>query len=564
MDKNHPTINPGWLLPLRLTTYIVVSGIIIFGLGYPAFLNRFFLVYSFLTLTLPLLYVFKKWFEAETLKKFLPFLQTLSEIIIIGCIIYTTGSINSAFSGIFILTIISAALVNKLAGTLSIASLISIYYSFIIWLGLGFADRPGASLKALDVIFASQDVAFYSIFLHILTFFMVAFISGFLVEKLKARDRQLADTSLALRQAKLETDDILRHLNSGLLTIDRAGYIVYFNRAGEEILGYNESEIKGKDFRVVFAGRMPQLIEQLQDSLFSQKQTQRSEIEIINKNAEPVPIGLSTSLLIDEDDDMRGVIAIFQDLRETKKLEEKIRAADTMAAVGELSAAIAHEIRNPLAAISGSVEVLNSELKLAAENRRLMELIVRESSRLNNILSDFLTYARSHRSSYNKVELCRLISDVIEVIRHHPAYRPGISLRLLARESCIYVFGDENQLKQILMNLIVNSCHAINEDSGDITVSLETDGDGRVIMKAIDSGSGIDEKELPRIFNPFYSTKKDGTGLGLAIVQRLSSIMDIDLSVVSQKDVGTSFVLRFNQVPRENADLPDPAVSSAV
>jgi two-component system sensor histidine kinase PilS (NtrC family) len=409
---------------------------------------------------------------------------------------------------------------------------------------------PGSSSRALEAIFSSSDAAFYNIFLHILTFFLVAFVSGFLVERLKSKDKELADASQALRLAKLETDDILRHINSGLLTIDRDGKIIFFNRAAKEIMGFDEAEARGRDFREVFYDRMPQLADNLSEVLRTRQQNPRDEIEIINREGHKIPLGISTSLLIDGSKKIRGLIAIFQDLTETKQWEEKIRAADKMAAVGELSAAIAHEIRNPLAAISGSVEVLSEELSVADENQRLMELIVRESSRLNNILSDFLLFARSKRVAFTKVELCHLVSDVVEVIRHHPSNRPGISLNVFSDESVAYVFGDEDQIKQVLINLIVNACQAIDIESGDITIKIEIDNDNNTVMlKVIDNGPGIDKEIMPKILTPFFSTKKDGTGLGLAIVHRLAANLDIELSIQTESGMGTTFVLIFHRVP---------------
>jgi len=551
MKQETSVVSPSWLLSVRLTTYIIISGIVIFGLHYPRFLSGFFLAYSLLTLTLPALLVLRKWFRVPILHKLLPVLQTVSEIFVVIGIVYTTGNVNSAFSGLFILTIISAALVSNLAGTLGVASLVSLAYAFIIWIGLGVNNIPGSSIRALETIFSSQDAAFYSIFLHILTYFLVAFISGFLVERLKARDRQLADTSQALRQAKLETDDILRHLNSGLLTVDQSGRIVYFNRAGEEILGIRESDIRGRDYRDVFESKMPRLAVNLEQALMSRKQTQRDEIEIISRTGEVMPVGLSTSLLLDERDGIRGVIAIFQDLTETKKMEEKMRAADKLAAVGELSAAIAHEIRNPLAAISGSVEVLRGELDVIDDNRRLMELIVTETIRLNKILSDFLLYARSNRAAYNRVELCRLISDVIEVVRHHGAFRDNIDIHFSASDACLYVFGDEDQIKQILINLMVNACEAFEDRPGTVDIEAGMKAGGRIRLRLADNGPGFDKDILPRVFNPFFSTKKDGTGLGLAIVQRLASNMKIDLTLKALAPMGTAFILDFNQVPAD-------------
>jgi len=549
MDSRTISIKAGWLLSLRLITYVLLSGIVIYWLRYPRFLSFPFFAYSLLTLMLPLMFVFKKWCNIKFLLKAIPIVQIISEIIVEVGIIYVTGDVSSTFSALFILTIISAAFVTNLAGTLGIASLVSLSYAVVVWFSLGIGGEQGISTKALEAIFSSEDAAFYNIFFHILTFYLIAFISGFLVERLKRKDRELADTSMALKQAKLETDDILKHLNSGLFTVDRDGKIIYFNRAAEEILGYRESEAKGRDLRDLFSGRMPQLVDILLEVLNSHKQSPRNEIEITNRDGATIPVGMSTSLLLDTNRTIRGVVAIFQDLTETKKLEEQIRAADKLAAVGELSAAIAHEIRNPLAAISGSVEVLKSEIKVSGENQRLLDLILRESNRLNNILSDFLLYARSRRASFMRVELCHLLSEVIEVVKHHSSYSDNIALRLNTAESVVYIFGDEDQTKQILINLIVNSFEAIDHDKGEVTVAIASDRQDGVNLRISDNGPGIDEDSLAKMFDPFYSTKQYGTGLGLSIVQRLARSLDINITCRSIQGQGTTFNLKFNQAP---------------
>ncbi|UCD93876.1 MAG: PAS domain S-box protein [Candidatus Zixiibacteriota bacterium] len=549
MQSGDISIKAGWFLSLRLTTYVLISGIVIYWMRYPDLLSFPFFAYSLLTLMLPTLFLIKRWFDIRLLLKTIPIIQIIFEIIVEVGIIYITGNISSAFAGLFILTIISAALATSLAGTLTIASLVSISYSFVVWFGLALAGEPGSSSRALETIFSSEDAAFYNIFLHILTFFLVAFISGYLVERLKVRDRELADTSQALRQAKLETDDILKHLNSGLFTIDREGRIIFFNRAAEEILGYPEAEAKGQDFRDIFSDRMPLLAENLLKVLTTRKGLPRSELQIANDQGRTIPIGISTSLLLDAQRRIRGVIAIFQDLSETKKLEEKIRAADKMAVVGELSAAIAHEIRNPLAAISGSVEVLQGELSLEGENERLMGLIVRESNRLNNILSDFLLYARGQRSAFTRVELCHLVGEVIDVIKHDPSCEANIRLAVTANDSCVYVYGDEDQIKQIFINLIINACEAFENGPGEVMIEIEKADSGGVVVGISDNGPGIEESIRSRIFDPFYSTKKSGTGLGLAIVQRLAGNLDIDLSFTTRPGTGTTFILKFSQVP---------------
>jgi two-component system sensor histidine kinase PilS (NtrC family) len=524
---------------------------------YPEYLSFPYFAYSFLTLSLPVILLLRRWLEVRWLLRVAPLLQTVFEIAVETGIIYTTGNIHSAFSGLFVLTIISSALASNLAGTLGYASAISISYAFISWFGLAISGEPRSATRALETIFSTQDAAFYGIFLHILTFYLVAFISGFLVERLKRRDVQLATASQALRQARLDTGDILRHLNSGLLTVDKEGKIIYFNRAAEEILGYLESDVSGRDFDDIFSERMPALALNIRMALESRKQNPRSEIEIVDLKGQTIPLGISTSLLMDEHDDIRGIIAIFQDLTATKELEEKIRVSDRMAAIGELSAAIAHEIRNPLAAISGSVEVLKSELQVEGQNRRLMELIIRESGRLNKILTDFLLYARTNRSVFSRVELCHLVGDVFEVVRRHPSYRSTISLRYAASESCIYTYGDEDKIKQILINLLVNACEAMKDGTGKIEVRLKIIADGNILMELEDNGIGIERAMLAKIFDPFYSTKKQGTGLGLAIVQRLAESLKIGLGVRTQPGVGTTFILKFNPIPEHKAAISE-------
>ncbi|MCP4706327.1 MAG: PAS domain S-box protein, partial [candidate division Zixibacteria bacterium] len=312
-----------------------------------------------------------------------------------------------------------------------------------------------------------------------------------------------------------------------------------------------------------FQNRMPNLANNLQKAIQSKEQSQRNEVDIIDNYGKSIPLGISTSLLIGEDENVRGVIAIFQDLTETKIMEEKIRVSDKLTAVGELSAAIAHEIRNPLAAISGSVEVLKSAIEFSGQNKRLMDLIIRESTRLNNILSDFLLYARANRTVFNKIELCHLISDVFEIVRLQPAYNSKIDLQLKSSESFVYVFSDEDHLKQVLINLVINSYQAIGNNPGEIYVDIEKDESGKAILKVVDNGPGIDSKILSKIFDPFYSTKKDGTGLGLAIVQRLCSNLKVDFSTNTDINKGTSFILNFDQIPNgHSAAIAERSASS--
>lgn len=559
---------PGLYILLRLASYVIIFAVVVFWMHYPKFLQTQFILYSVFTLGFTLLLAFDKKFKLKNVVYTVISFQFIFEIILESGIIFSTGNINSPFSALFLLTIVSASLVYRLVGTLLVASLVSLVYTFIIWLGLSHTTSPEFSMNALKTIFLSQESVFYSILLHIMIFYLVAFISGYLAQRLRYQGRELAATSQALKKAKLETDDILRHLNSGLLTIDAGGSIIYFNHAAERILGYHEEDVRGMPCRDVFSERMPCLVNCLMDGILDGVEHPRSEIEITTGEQTKMPLGLSTSILTDETQALRGVIAIFSDLTDAKRLEAKVRVADRLAAVGELSASIAHEIRNPLASISGSVEVLESELKLSGENQRLMSLIVKESHRLSKILSEFLLYARIDRPVYNKVELCHLIGDVVEILYHHESYNETIRIQIESDESIVYVIGDEDLLKQLLLNLAVNACEAFENSEGNLVFKVVMNKVKKTVaLYIIDNGPGIKPEIQKKIYQPFFSTKKQGTGLGLSIVHRICNALKTNIQLDSLQNQGTTFLVELKMFSSEtlNHELsvtPDTSLKS--
>lgn len=547
MDKQVNTQK--WFLPFRLIQYIIIFGVVVIWMNYPNFMHLPFVAYSIMTLCFALFIATEYRHKLYNVTYFIVFCQILLEIIIESGVVYATGNVNSQFSILLILTIISASLIFRLIGTLLVASTVSLSYTFVIWFAIGGGENTGLQFnQALQKIYSTSDSLFYSIFIHVLIFYLVAFISGYLAERLRRSTKELNDTSRALKQAKLETDDILKNLNSGLLSIDVEGNIIYFNRAAENILGYKEEEVKGLPCTSVFLERMPELAELLVCGLEENIDFPRKELVIINNDmVETTPIGLSTSVLKEEDGTIRGVIAIFTDLTDAKQMESKIRMADRLAAVGELSASIAHEIRNPLASISGSVEVLKSELTVSEENEKLMNLIVKESDRLTMILDEFLIYARIDRTEYNKVELMHLISEVIDILYHHSSYHSDISVEIESDESIVYIIGDERLIKQLLLNLVMNAAEAIGNNPGQILFKVAVyESQQKVELFIQDSGPGIPEEAKKNIFKPFFSTKKLGTGLGLSIVHRICAAMRVPITVDSQLGVETVFMLEFS------------------
>jgi len=551
---------PGFL-PLRLITYLILFGIVVLWLGYPSFVHSVFVGYSALTLVVVALVITKGWRKYYLGRSIVCSLQLFTEIAVASAVIYASGNVQSQFSALYIVTIVSAALSYRLIGTLVVASLVSVAYAFVIWYGLSLSQGY-LTLEALQTIFTAGESIFYGIFLHILIFYLVAFISGYLAERLRQQNTVLEATSQALRRAQLETDDILRHLNSGLLTIDSAGKIIYFNRAAEKILGYREDEVRGLTCDEVFADRMPELAVCLNDGVLWRDAHPRREIEAVTRTGVQFPLGISTSVLTESDGELRGVIAIFSDLTEAKELDAKVRAADRLAAIGELSASIAHEIRNPLAAISGSVEVLAKELRLENENERLMRLILKESHRLNKILSDFLSYARIERPTYAKVDVCHVAGDVIRLLANHDGFRPHVAFSLQSEEPVCYVAGDEDLMKQLLLNIATNACEAFEGKNGSVQIHIgRADRSGCVEVIVQDDGPGMSAEHLKKVFQPFFSTKKQGTGLGLAIVHRIATALQVTLAVDSEIGRGTQFRLTFKGVALEGTPFQSDSKS---
>jgi two-component system sensor histidine kinase PilS (NtrC family) len=552
------------LLLSRFSVFALLLTIVVLFLRLPDSLVLPFSLYSVVTLALLLSIAFHLKETHRLLFGTVLILQLVLEIAVDAGIVYRTGGIDSAYAVLFVLSILSASVVYELIGSVVVAALASGAYASILWFENGLEFSP----ESLSLI---SDAAFYEVFLYVCTFFLVAFVSGYLAQKLKAKGEELWSASLELDQIKADTDEILTHLRSGLITIDASGRIVYFNRAAEEILEYSEVDVKGRDCREVFRQRMPQLAERITRAARFNQEDSRGLLYIEDRSNRKIPVGISTSILGDRETGVRGVIAIFQDITEAMRLEEKVRTADRLAAVGELSAGIAHEIRNPLASISGSVEVLNDELSVTEENRGLLDLIIKETGRLNRIVTDFLNYARIGPSLLSKVELSRLVDEIIEIAKKHPSFEESIIIRKLLSSKVRYVLGEENQIKQIVLNLLVNAMESMQERWGEILITdktldqldqfyfkgeepQETDW---VPLAVVDQGKGMSEEQKEKIFSPFYSAKKNGTGLGLAIVQRLVNNLGGRIEFRSEKGRGSAFVIYMQKYVKGKVKLSE-------
>ncbi|MBI5182856.1 MAG: PAS domain S-box protein [Nitrospinae bacterium] len=476
------------------------------------------------------------------------YIQTIGDLLVETGVIYITGGIESPFSFLYILTIITASIVLYRPGSYIIASLASILYGTFIDLEFYNIIHPLRYYPKAPIS-CEPSYLFYIVLINISAFFLVAFLSGYLSERLKKVREELKEKSGDLIELQRFHENVVRSIGSGLLTTDLKGGITSFNQAGEGISGYKFEEVKGLSCPDLFD--LPEISMVFKEPIMIGNNPYRCEGIFRRKDGRKIYIGISFSLLRDEMDRVKGVISIFQDITKVKEMEERVARAERFAAIGKISAGIAHEIRNPLASMSGSIQVLKDELTLDGENRRLMEIVVRETDRLNMIIKEFLGYAnpkplRSRRCNINKI-----IEETLTLLKHSREYNPKIEL-VISNKIEIWAEIDPEQMKQVFWNLSINAIQAM-PDGGklEITTSynnqdhIDRDNIGnplsrqRVKMVFHDTGIGISKEDMAKIFDPFFTTKEGGTGLGLATVYRIIEDHGGSIGIKSQPGKGT-------------------------
>lgn len=475
--------------------------------------------------------------------------QLLVDVAVISYLLLFTGGASSPFAPLYLLGPLLAGVFLSVRGGLMFAIVSAAAYAVIY-----AADRGGMLTSALAGVTErlSDGALRLRLALYVPLLLLVGIIGGAIGRRLREGQRALEDTRQELHRALFDTESILENMSSGLATVDALGVIRHWNRAAAEIMGLPADAVRGRHYREAFGPGLESFAERLHETLEAGAAVSRHEAHVTRPDGSVVPLGLSTSLLRDGYGERRGVIAVFQDLSEVKDLEAKIRHGETLAAIGELSAGIAHEIRNCLNPIAGSVEVLQRELRVSGENARLLELIVRESERLDSFIRELLDYARERPLHTETVEVGSLLKDAVDVARRHPSAGPDTVLELTPSDEPLWARMDYEQMKQVLLNLIINAMEAI-ETTGRVTVRpiAEARGPRRGVVgfEVRDTGIGIPPEELQRVTEPFFSTKNGGTGLGLAIVNRIVERHGGTMHLESRVGEGTAIRVWLSRTP---------------
>jgi two-component system sensor histidine kinase PilS (NtrC family) len=467
------------------------------------------------------------------------YIQFWLDICVVTWLVYRTGDVESPFLALYLVIIFAACALLGRTGVSLVGALAGILYvvvgvltmSGLLPREMGWPPYEGNALSWMQFMFS----------LNLVAIFAVAILSSQLAERISRSEIQLASATRDLADYRLFNDRIIESMRSGLVTTDLLGHIITFNRAAEEITGHRASDVRGNKIFTIF-GDIEKQIEAGLESIRTRTRLPRFDISCKTADGREIHLGFSVAPLVDESDNSRGYVLTFQDLTEVMELEREVRRQERLAALGKMAAGLAHEIRNPLASMRGSVQVLASELSFSPDQSQLMQIVLRESDRLNRIVSDFLTYARPPKVERTVIELSSLLSETIALLRNSPELRPDHLISEEYPAEPIVYQGDPNQLRQIFWNLARNAIQAMPQ-GGKLNVSLEARPNRDVTIAFTDTGQGMSREQKERLFEPFNSSS-GGTGLGMAIVYQLVRDHHGKIIVESESGKGTRIAIR--------------------
>lgn len=474
--------------------------------------------------------------------------QMAGDVLMVSGILFATGGIDSPFSFLYILIIVATSIILPRAACYLIASGAGICYGLLLDLEFFNIIHP-VYFIAPSPISHEGGYVFYIIFINIVSYYSVAFLSSILSHRLNIMKDELALKSIDLQELQVFHKNVLQNMGNGLWTTDLSGHITSVNHAAADIPGYSAEEQMGKLCFELFDFPKLKSLYQPGESFVLPMQI---EGDCRKKNGATIRVRMKISHLLEGENQQRGYICVFEDLTELREMEKKISQSEKLAEVGKISAGLAHEIRNPLASLSGSIQVLQKELKLEGTHQRLMEIVLRETERLNSIVSDFLSYSHPGKSRTTEFDLAQVIRDVITLLKNSKERRPETLFDFQAQEESALFCGDEKQIKQMVWNLCINGLQAMHR-GGTLAVALSTakqfasesfhsNREG-IVLTVKDAGCGIPEHEIAKIFDPFFTTKETGVGLGLATVFHVVNQHDGYIGVNSKPNVGTGFTV---------------------
>ncbi len=469
--------------------------------------------------------------------------QFFIDILLITILVWRTGDASSPYITLYVVLIATASLFMGKRATLLLSGLCVFCFTALCLLTYTGVVASASGIK--DPRRIAQTIGFDSI-----VFFVVGLLSAQLAERY-ASTEELKATSESLANLRVLHARIIESIRSGLVTIDLEGTIYTFNKTAEEITGYKSKEMRGQSIYDIFGDISREIETGINEELSKVDSQQRHEVGFMTPDGFVIQIGYSIAPLFTESGEKSGLILTFQDLTEIRSMEESVRRKDRLAAVGRVAAGLAHEIRNPLGAMSGAIQVLELKYKDDPASANLMEIILRESDRLNEIITNFLRYARPKESKFEMTDIRQPLTDTGTLLSHSPNVGENHTINVSVPDNPINIPADVDQLKQIFWNLARNALQAM-PDGGNLDISL-TEKKNYVSIIFKDTGCGMSPTQVEKLFEPFSKSTTGGTGLGLSIVYQIVRDHSGTINVQSKEGSGTIITLR---IPTDFIDRP--------
>jgi two-component system, NtrC family, sensor histidine kinase PilS len=458
-------------------------------------------------------------------------LQVVTDLALVTLVVYVTGGVDSSLNFLYPLVIIVACILLPRVWAYLTAALAFILYGTVLeltyfeFIRSYSTTHPG--MGALQAI----------IFINLFAYLAVAYLAGLLASKLRQVDVRLKYTSGKLENLQALHENIIQSISGGLITTGLDGYITLVNTAAQKFLERSEHQLLGEPVDQLFLDPLPAV----------GSERAHAEVRFVPTSNFRKTFRVMASALTVPDRGSIGCVYTFDDLTEIRRLERDLRMQDRLAAVGRLAAAIAHEIRNPLTSIAGSVSMLSGIPDLSEEHRQLLQIVTRESQRLNGIITDFLSYSRGKQYQFSKVDLLLLLEDTLTLLEHRISTENlGIRLERHFGVGEAFVLADGDKIKQVFWNFCENAVRAMRS-GGTLSVSLDPVGQDWQINFA-DTGPGMAPQLVEKVFEPFQSQFEGGTGLGLAIVYQIVQAHEGKVWARSKLGQGSVFVLRLRRL----------------
>jgi two-component system, NtrC family, sensor histidine kinase PilS len=459
--------------------------------------------------------------------------QFFLDALLVTWLVWRTGDLTSPYITLYIVVIAVSSIFLTAAETLLIAAICVFLFTLLAVLtGAAIVDSFGSPIEFTKAV---QIIAF-----HLVAFLVVGLLASRLSDR-RASGEQLKETTQSLASLRVLHERIIESIRSGLITTDLEGKIYTFNQTAAEITGYKASEMRGKYIFSLF-GNIKLPIAGALDATDTGEQSPRFETDILTPENFVVRVGYGISPLYSEKGETTGLIITFQDLTEIRSMEESIRRKDRLAAVGRVAAGLAHEIRNPLGAMRGAIQVLQMQTPPESSQASLMDIVLRESDRLNKIITNFLTYARPRVANFSETDVREAINDTFTLLKHSPDIKANHVLKADFPDKPIFIAADSTQLKQIFWNLARNAVGAM-EKGGTLTIKLEQINSERIRILFSDTGCGMSPEQVEKLFEPFSNSTTGGTGLGLSIVYQIVRDHNGTINVRSLENEGTTITV---------------------